>query len=164
MQMERTRCQTQPGRRLAVVAQGLPLRAGAQLAVDVTLHSAVAANGSANSRASDVDGTFAEGARRDKEEAYPEQFEGRRCGVVVFSVEADGRWSKEAADFVEQLSLAKARGAPPRLGTVAALQWQRRWVKVGLVVCSHAFASSLVAPTSASVADPRDGEAPSLSD
>ena len=95
---------------------------------------------------------------------YPELVEGRRCSLVVFALETGGRWSKEAAEFVEQLSYAKSRSAPLRLRAAAAQQWQRRWGKLVSVACARAFASSLVAPTSASLAECRDGGAPELAE
>ena len=67
---------------------GLPCRGGAQLAVDVTLRSAVGADGEARQGAADVDGAVAQRARRDKEEAYPEVVAARRCNSPcgVFSL------------------------------------------------------------------------------
>ena len=59
-------------RRLEVVADGLPLFGGAQLAVDTTLVSALHCDGSARAGAADRDGVALTMARRRKERTYPE--------------------------------------------------------------------------------------------
>ena len=64
------------GRRLEVVADGLPLFAGAQLAVDTTLVSPLHADGSPHPHAADSDGAVLAIARRRKERTYP-----RACGA-----------------------------------------------------------------------------------
>ena len=51
----------------------------------------------------------AEAARRDKEDKYPEFLCSQRCALVVVAVETGGRWSQEAADFVEELAFAGRR-------------------------------------------------------
>jgi hypothetical protein len=71
------------GRRLEVLAQGLPCRGGRQLAVDVTLRSVLRADGTPQPRAATVDGIVATRARQDKEEAYPGLVAARRCALVV---------------------------------------------------------------------------------
>ena len=81
-------------RKIEVLAQDLPCFGGAQLAIDVTLRSAV-------------------GARTDKEIRYPELTTGR-CRLVVVAIETGGRWSEEAVDLLWQLSCAKARDVPRR--------------------------------------------------
>lgn len=146
-------------RRIEVLAQGLPCRGGAQLAVDVTLRSVLTAGGEARPRAAEEDGVVCEGARRDKEDAYP----ARRCSLVVVALETGGRWSTEAATFVEELAYARAPEAPPKLRGAAALAWQRRWVRILATACANSFAHSLVAPASACATDPADGPAPLLS-
>jgi len=151
-------------RRIEVLAQGLPCRAGAQLAVDVTLRSALTANGDARTRAAAEDGVVAEGARRDKEDAYPELLTARRCQLVVVALETGGRWSAEAAAFVEDLAHARARDTPLSLRSAAALAWQRRWVRLLATASANAFAHSLVAPASEVALAPADGPAPALCD
>ena len=60
------------GRRLVVVATGLPLFGGAQLALDTTLVSALHCDGSARPHTADVDGVALSPRRRRKELTYPE--------------------------------------------------------------------------------------------
>ena len=151
-------------RRIEVLAQGLPLRAGAQLAVDITLRSALTADGAPKPRAATVDGAAAASARQDKEAAYPELLAARRCDLVVVAIETGGRWSTEAADFVEQLAYARARDAPARLRLATALAWKRRWARLLGTACANAFANSLVALAGDITAPTCDGAAPALSD
>ena len=143
---------------------GLPLHAGAQLAVDVILRSALTADNKPKPRAADVDGAVAESARRDKELTYPELLASKRCVLVVVALETGGRWSQEASDFVEQLSHAKGRGAQPRVRKAVTLAWQRRWVRLLSTAAAKAFASSLVAPPSSLLSQAVDGKAPALSE
>ena len=60
------------GRRLVVVADGLTLFRGAQLAIDTTLVSPLHRDGTARRRAADVDGAALEAARRRKDILYLE--------------------------------------------------------------------------------------------
>ena len=78
--------------RLEVVADGLPLFGGAQLAIDTTLVSALRADGTAERRAADHDGVAAGEARRRKARTYPELagLHGR-ARLVVLAVEVAGR-------------------------------------------------------------------------
>ena len=80
------------GRRLEVVADGLPLFGGAQLAIDTTLVSALRSDGSARRRAADFDGVALEAARRRKAMTYPELVgPHRRAHLVVLAVEVGSR-------------------------------------------------------------------------
>ena len=90
-------------RRLEVVADGLPLFGGAQLAIDTTLVSALRADGTARRRAADHDGVASAEARRRKARTYPELagLHGR-ARLVVLAVEVGGRWSHETQCFITQ--------------------------------------------------------------
>ena len=99
-------------RHIEVLAQGLPCRSGRQLAVDVTLRSVLAADGEPHPRTANEDGVAADGARRDKEDQYPELLHARRCSLVVVALENGGRWATEAADFVEELHCGR-KARPP---------------------------------------------------
>ena len=83
-------------RLIEVIANGLPLWNGAQLAVDTTIVSPLTAAGKARSR-------------RDParpvallEATYPSS----RCRLVVIGVEVGGRWGSEAASFLRLLARA----------------------------------------------------------
>ena len=81
-------------RRLEIVADGLPLFQGAQLAVDTTPVSALRRDGVPHSRAENHDGAVLDAARRRKERTYPE-LTGHfgRTRLVVLAGEVAGRWS-----------------------------------------------------------------------
>ena len=59
-------------RRLEVVADGLPLFGGAQLAMDTTLVSALRRDGTSRPQADSIDGVALAAARRNKARTYPE--------------------------------------------------------------------------------------------
>ena len=128
-------------RRIEVIANGLPLWGGKQLAVDTTVVSALTGRGEARGRAP---GVALQQARRAKERAYPELLEAGRCRLVVLGFEVAGRWSEEAVDFVRLLSQAKARACPRLLRRAAATLFFQRWT--GLLACAvqRAYAASLL--------------------
>ena len=107
---------------IEVLASGLPLFFGAQLAVDITVRSALAADGTPQTGAARVDGAVCTRARVDKERTYTELLRGDRCRLVVVALETGGRWSEEALQFVESLAAVRARDAPPALFHSAALR------------------------------------------
>ena len=147
----------QDERAIEVLASGLPIHHGAQLAVDVTMRCA----GPRQPRSSTHQRSCR--ARRDKELKYHGLVSGNCCALVVVAVETGGRWSSEAVDFVSSLAGAQARDAPPLLRRSSFLAWRRRWSRMLAVSCGRAFASSLV--TSCSVTpDGQDGPPPDLAD
>ena len=96
-------------RRLEVVVDGLPLRGGAQLAVDTTLVCALHADGTPRRNAALVDGVALKAAKRKKVRAYPELVgPNSRAQLVVLAVEVGGRWSGETRAFLSQLAKARA--------------------------------------------------------
>ena len=100
-------------RRLEVVADGLPLFGGAQLAIDTTLVSALRRDGTSRPQADSIDGVALAAARRNKARTYPEISGGDgRARLVVLAAEVGGRWSEEARKFLGALATAKARSAP----------------------------------------------------
>ena len=104
------------GRRLEVVADGLPLFGGAQLAIDTTHVCALRRDGNPTSHAAEEDGAALRRARQRKERTYPELVGRRaRARLVVLAVEVGGRWSEEARNFLSQLAKARARGEIPLL-------------------------------------------------
>ena len=102
-------------RSIEVLASRLPLHHGSQLAVDITLRSALTAQGLPCPGAASIDGSVLHRARRDKERKYHELVEGERCRLIVVALETGGRWSSEAMDFVTDLANARARTDPPPL-------------------------------------------------
>ena len=104
----------QDERRIEVIANGLPLWGGSQLAVDTTLVSPLTSAGAPRRRSGATAGAALAEARRSKERTYPEFGRASRCRLVVLGIEVGGRWSAEAANFVRLLARARARTA--RLG------------------------------------------------
>ena len=133
------------GRRIEVIANGLGLFHGAQLAIDTTIVCALRRNGMARPRAAGVDGVSLEVARKKKEDTYPELTgENGRCRMVVFAVEVGGRWSSESIQFIRLLAKDRAKQEPERLRVRAALAWQRRWCNILGIAAQRAIANSLL--------------------
>ena len=84
-------------RRLEVVADGLPLFHGVQLAID-TMVSALRRDGLPRPRSVRTDGAALATARRLKERTYPEQFGQAR--LVVLACEVGGGWLGETQAFL----------------------------------------------------------------
>ena len=114
-------------RRLEVVADGLPLFHGAQLAIDTTMVSPVRGDGRPGPQCARVDGAALMRARRRKETTYPELSGANgRARLVVLACEVGGRWSGECQNFLSQLAKAKVRHEPPAIWASARLAWLRR--------------------------------------
>ena len=133
------------GRRLEVVADGLPLFGGAQLAVDTTLVCALRRDGNPTRNAADEDGVALRRARHRKERTYPELVGRRaRARLVVIAVEVGGRWSEEARSFLSQLAKARARGENKLLRKRAEQAWRLRWGSLLACTAARAVAMSLL--------------------
>ena len=105
-----------PHRRLEVVADGLPLHGGAQLAIDTT---ALTHDGTARPGADPHDGVALTEARRRKERTCPElSGEGGRARLVVLAAEVGGRWSDEARTFLGSLARGESQVPLSCCGTV----------------------------------------------
>ena len=132
-------------RRLEVVADGLSLWRGAQLAIDTTMVSPLRRNGTTRPRAANFDGAALEVARRRKEATYPElSGEGGRTRLVVLAAEVGGRWSAETAQFLTALAKARAQEVPSVLQGRAETAWVRRWSAILACTATSAFAMSLL--------------------
>ena len=149
-------------RRIEVIANGLPLFQGAQLAIDTT-SSALTTNGEPRRyRGTHIGAAFHQ-ARRAKERTYPELTRGGRCRLVVLAFELGGRFSTETAAFLRALARARARSAPAplRAATIAGLVG--RWSALLTHAAQNAFAASLMADAIACSTNV-DGDTPCLSD
>ena len=134
-------------RRIEVIANGLPLRNGAQLAVDTTIVSPLTAAGEARSRRDPARPVALLEARRRKEATYPELL-ASRCRLAVIGVEVGGRWGSEAASFLRLLARARARAAPEALRPALRSAYVHRWSGLLCAAASLAFADSLTSLTS----------------
>ena len=100
-------------RRVEVLADGLPLFHGQQLAIDTTLVSALGRDGLPRPRCAHVDGAILEAARWRKERHHLElSGQQGRTRLVVLAAEVGGRWSQESVRFLVQLAKAKVRHEP----------------------------------------------------
>ena len=122
-------------RRLEVVVDGLPLRGGAQLALDTTLVCALHADG----------GVALQAAKRQKVATYPELVGPHsRAKRVVLAVGVGGRWSGETRGFLSQLARARAREEVPLLRRRAKQAWRLWWGAMLGCAAAKAVASSLL--------------------
>ena len=132
-------------RRLEVVADGLPLFGGVQLAIDTTMVSPLHRDGRARRGTAQQNGKALEEARRRKERTYPELAgEGGRARLIVLGAEVGGRWSEETAEFLSSLAWAKVRELPEELQAEARRAWLRRWQRLLACTAAKAFSMSLL--------------------
>ena len=132
-------------RRLEVVVDGLPLRGGAQLAVDTTLVCALHADGNPRRNAALEDGVALKAAKRKKVRTYPELVgPNSRAQLVVLAAEVGGRWSNETRAFLSQLAKARAREEVPLMRRRAEQAWRLRWGAILGCAAAKAVASSLL--------------------
>ena len=109
-----------------------------------------------------TDGVAISVAEDRKRRRYPELVPGAGgAELVVFACETGGRWSEQAASFLQELAKAKARAAPPLLRRSAAQGWLQRWMGLLAVASQTTLAASLLG------ADPwlragRDGYTPGI--
>ena len=147
------------GRRLEVVANGLPLYHGKQLAIDATIVSPLRADGAARARAASVDGVAIADAIRDKRNTYRELLRSRRCHMLVAPVEVGGRWGGEAYKFLIEMAKARARRSPAALRRSLAQALVRRWSGMIAFAVHDALAATLLEDTPRGT-DGLDGEEP----
>ena len=134
------------GRQLEVVAEGLTLYGGCQLALDATVVAPLHGDATHRRRADIEDGVALREARRRKERTYPELCQGNgRARLVVIAGEVGGRWSEETKTFLWSLTYAKASSVPRRMCRSARAAWYRRWTC--LLACSSAKAVSGLLPS-----------------
>ena len=142
------------GRRLEVVADGLPLFGGAQLAIDTTLVCALRRDGNPTSHAAEEDGAALRRARQWKERTYLELVGRRaRARLVILVVEVGGRWSEEARNLLSQLAIARARGEILLLRKRAEQAWRLRWGSMLSCTAARAVAAGLLELSGARGAD-----------
>ena len=132
-------------RTIEILAHGLPLYHGAQLAGDTTLVSPVGRDGTARLQADTTPGAaLAAAAHRKRRQVYPELQQAARCRLIIVGLETGGRWSEEASDFLRRLAAARARGVPPLLRRAAATAYSHRWAGIAAIASQRALASSLL--------------------
>ena len=103
------------------------------MAIDTTIVSPLTSKAAPRQHRGQYAGTALRDARRSKERTYPELVQPGRCRLVVFGVEAGGRWSEEAAG---------SRVHPPTRAVTAALI--ARWSAILAHATFTALAASLL--------------------
>ena len=131
-------------RTIEVIANGLPLWHGSQLASDTTLVSPLTAAGEPRRRGGWYAAAALHTARRNKQRTYPELLASARCRLVVMGMEVGGRWSQESAEFLRLLAQHKARSAPAPLQHATVTSLISRWSAILAHAGMHAFAASLL--------------------
>ena len=132
------------GRKLEVVATGLPLARGVPLAVDATMVSVLHCDGSPWQRADVTPGVALQRGERDKDVTYPELVDSDAVVLTTLACETGGRWSTACADVVAALAAARAREAPRHLQLAARLAFERRWWALLSCAQQDALAATLV--------------------
>ena len=132
------------GRRLEVVAEGLCLFGGCQLALDGTVVSTLHGDGTHRRKADVEDGVALKEARRSKEATYPELCRGDgRARLVVIAGEVGGRCLKKQRTSCG-VWLEKSKYSPRLLQGSVRVGWCRRWCCFLACSTGKAVACSLV--------------------
>ena len=152
------------GRRIEVVANGLPIWQGAQIAVDATIVSPVRRDGQPRRRADHQPGLALDQAVDRKHRAYPELRQARRCRLVVFGVEVGGRVSRSTLTFLRLLARARARQRAPWCAAAARQALNQRWKAQAAFAALRAHACSLLELPIAGPSDPSDDQEVPLSE
>ena len=134
----------QDGRKIEVIATGLPVEQGIPLAIDATMVSPLGADGTPHPHADTRIGVSLGRARHDKETTYPELLGSSRLRLLVAGVEVGGRISRESSKLLTDLSLFRASSEPQALRALAARSWRSRWTCMLSVVCQDSLAATLV--------------------
>ena len=128
-------------RRIEVVANGLPLWHGSQLALDATIVCPL----KPHPRADVQPGTaVSAAARRKRRQTYPELERARRCRLVVVGLEVGGRFGTEAVQLLRLLARHRASTVPAQLRPSAIVAWIARWSGLLAVASQRAYAASLL--------------------
>ena len=131
-------------RRIELIANGLSLHNGSQLAIDATLFAPPSSTGQPRRRGGQFAASALHDARRAKERTCPELRTARRCRLAVLAIEVGGRWSTEATHFLRQLAQSRARSVPRNIRAAAITAFIARWSATITHAAMHAFAASLV--------------------
>ena len=151
-------------RRIEVVADGLPLFHGAQLAIDTTLVSHCL--GMVQPSASVPELMVQPWSKPDDAKNAPiqswrlAQVHGR-ARLVVLACEVGGRWSAESLRFLHLVAEAKVRDEPEEFRDLVNRAWMTRWSSLLACTAARALAFSLLERRCAPGCD---GVAPSTSE
>jgi len=152
-------------RRIEVIANGLPLLGGCQLAVDTTLVSPLTreGKGSPDGGTGGMRGRLCRMPAATRSEFTPELVASGRCRLVVLVLEIGGRWSQETCTFLRLLASHRARQAPQILQQAVSTALLHRWSAMLTHAAATAYAASLQGCDGASEAN-LEGTPPSFSE
>ena len=132
------------GRRIEVMATGLPLEGGVPLAIDATMVSSLHGDGSAWRHADDTAGCSTQRGEHDKDITYPELLQSPHVRLLTLACETGGRWSRTCCRVVRELSWARARRAPRALQKATRQAFFSRWWSLLSCCQQDSFAASVL--------------------
>ena len=151
------------GRRLEVIATGLPLYGGVPLAVDATLVSPLHADGTPWPGADAGAGVALRRGERDKDTTYPELVGSPLARLTTLACETGGRWSDGCREVVRQLASARSRSAPRHLQAASRCALEARWWAL-LSCCQQDAVAATLVDDAVGLLDGQDAPAPPLVD
>ena len=149
------------GRKIEVVATGLPMARGLPVAVDATIVSPLHADGTAWKEAAAKPGISFGRARTSKQRTYPELFRSTTVHMVVAAAETGGRLSRESLEVLAAAAALRAKDEPRPLRRQAARAWRARWCAMLSVAIQDALAATLVSEGSRCLDAPAGSAPPS---
>ena len=132
------------GRKIEIVATGLPIEHGIPVAVDCTMVSPLHTDGSPWPHAATVPGISFDRALQDKTRTYPELVGSPVLRLLVATTETGGRCNGAVVKLLDQAAAAKARSAPVPLQGAAARSWRSRWTTMLAIAAQDALTATLV--------------------
>jgi len=151
------------GRRLEVVATGLPLARGIPLGCDCTQVSPLHTDGSPWAGADVTSGVAIRRGEHEKEVTYHDLVGSDRLLLTTLACEVGGRWSAKCVETVRKLAAARARSAPTHLRRAAQLAWEARWWAMLSVAAQNTLAATILDDAVATLVG-FDGNEPTLAD
>ena len=137
---------TTDGRRVDVVAYGLPVFGGLPVCADATLVSPLHCDGTPWRGADAEDGLRLRAARHRKEVVYPELVGSARAKLVVLAHEVGRRLAPEALRLLRRLACFRCCRVPALLQRSAKVAWHRRWICSVSMAAQSALAATLAEP------------------
>ena len=132
------------GRKIEIVATGLPIQHGIPVGVDITMVSPLHADGTPFPEAATTPGSAFKRAIKKKHDTYPEMVDSDILRLMVIALETGGRMNRTALEFLDQAAAAKARSAPGPLRASMARVWRSRWVTMASIAAQDALAATLI--------------------
>ena len=132
------------GRRIEVLATGLPLERGVPLAIDATMVSPLHGDGTAWAKADTVAGSSISRGEKKKPDTYPELVDSPHVKLLTLACEVGGRWSATCSRVVSELAAVRARQAPRALRAATSIAFASRWWALLSCCQQDSFAASVM--------------------